>query len=366
MRRRLLLVPGVLAGALACQQGTDGFRREEMDPGRFPLAPFLESFGLGLQVYLLSPASLGVARWEVGDHASYAYGCDGARPREAELSPLVAFDVIGSADEQGLHHAGDEPPGDERFWLRGSGLAGFRGVPGDDYRVASPAELRVTSELSFTFTPDYFPIPTPRLPLPQLVLERRGTETIETAAGRMECEHLTGRAAPDLPAVELWANPAVRPLGIVRLELGPESLQLVACGKRAPEPLDARIVPTMQRTAPVLWSCASCHVERRGRSDALAGIDVTDDLHHRMRAGLFRPDREPLVVSLLTAAGETEGTPGAQLRITTELGSMRVRNDESGHVVLYMNGETVSSHLRITPLAGCTSEFARDVRHPVR
>lgn len=102
------------------------------------------------------------------------------------------------------------------------------------------------------------------------------------------------------------------------------------------------------------------------------GLDVTVDLYHRLRSGVFDPEREPLVLSLVsnpTATRPEAGLPDLPLRITTELGSLQVRSNGSGRVVLYMPGGTAFSHLRLAPSRRSTTvtrEFHRRLHHPIR
>lgn len=101
-------------------------------------------------------------------------------------------------------------------------------------------------------------------------------------------------------------------------------------------------------------------------------LDVTVDLYHRLRSGVFDPEREPLVLSLVSNPLPTApeaGLPDLPLRITTELGSLRVRSNGSGRVVLYMPGGTAFSHLRVAPSLRSTTvtrEFHRRPSHPIR
>ncbi|MCG8462487.1 MAG: hypothetical protein MI919_39890 [Holophagales bacterium] len=97
----------------------------------------------------------------------------------------------------------------------------------------------------------------------------------------------------------------------------------------------------------IVVGCAAPPPSFRG-----VGIDVTEDLYHRMRAGLFLPDREPLICRLYHLGSQPGDrprlAPHSALRVSWELGSFQVRSDGHGQVVLYLDEMAAWGHLRLT------------------
>ncbi len=102
-------------------------------------------------------------------------------------------------------------------------------------------------------------------------------------------------------------------------------------------------------------------------------LDLTDDLYHRIKAGLFVPECEPLLCGVEQrhdSARETgEGILGF-LEIEWEEWRFAVAADEiSESVVLYMSPEIVFGHIRIRPSGrgtGVARWFLPWPYHPVR
>lgn len=92
------------------------------------------------------------------------------------------------------------------------------------------------------------------------------------------------------------------------------------------------------------------------------GKDVTEDLHHRLKAGMFDPSTDPFVCEI---RGLVSKMPRAIVRISWDRGSFRVQADDLGKVVFYMDEEVVFSHVQIAPLKEFRlfSQF-REFHHP--
>jgi hypothetical protein len=105
-------------------------------------------------------------------------------------------------------------------------------------------------------------------------------------------------------------------------------------------------------------------------------VDLTEDLHHRLQAGLFLPEREPLVMRLTRPAPGTEFEQGlllpaarTYLRFQWDRGTFDVRSDEHGAVVVHLDREAALSHLTaVVPptLAGMSRDFPEYPVHPIR
>lgn len=101
---------------------------------------------------------------------------------------------------------------------------------------------------------------------------------------------------------------------------------------------------------------------RRGQPDYVDAIDVTSDLYHRARAGLFRVDREPLVLHVLSAAEPLE-PPYFQLR--SDMGALSVLGDQRGQLVVYMDAQMFFSHVQIACESDTARVFNEWPRHPI-
>lgn len=93
--------------------------------------------------------------------------------------------------------------------------------------------------------------------------------------------------------------------------------------------------------------------------------DVTEDLHHRLKAGMFDPGIDPFVCEVSGKGGKVSHSI---VRVSWDRGSFRVRSDDLGHVVIYMDEEAIFSHVQMAPLKGfiLTSQFNEFRLHPIR
>ena len=99
-----------------------------------------------------------------------------------------------------------------------------------------------------------------------------------------------------------------------------------------------------------------------------APIDVTEDLHHRLKAGLFQPEKDPVICHIkkkrniytkLRLPFYTEEAPHTMVRIHWERGSFWVYSNDRAHLIFYMDAEVTFSHVQVsTPEGfGNTREF---------
>ena len=223
--------------------------------------------GLGLQLYLLSPAALGVGEWTVGDTARYRYSVlpsEGPdehshrrRPPESEVSVGV------------VERARPEDVLVQRFkvsaqasWLELHGLETYRGEPKLNYLLARPDDLRpCLSTPLYSFQPGYFPqlefvYDLSGCRQAELLHVRR--EVCETPAGMFECDRYQVRVAG--AQMELWASAEVAPLGIVRLRTDDEELLLLEHGRRTEKaPVDPQIEDLVGGVSSYAFGCLGCH-----------------------------------------------------------------------------------------------------------
>ena len=99
--------------------------------------------------------------------------------------------------------------------------------------------------------------------------------------------------------------------------------------------------------------------------------DITEDLHHRMKAGVMDLTKEPLVVSVVRF-DPTEGQmdiPNAYLNVTWELGSFWVKSGDNGLVVTHWNTDAIYGHVKVTASTdgqGTRRYFPQHPQHPLR
>ena len=204
----------------------------------------------------LVPAELGVEHWQIGDYARYRrYIVD----TDGELSvakSLVEFQVIAQLGESDS----------SRYWLRSKGTRFYREIPQDLYQLGTVSDLRMSSHnRGYRFTQNHLPVilkcDQTSVSLAKLVKVR--SEKVETESGEFQCVHYRGAlmdpATYEERSIEIWANPTVRPLGIVRFRSDTELLELVSFGVETDIIIPQLIEPVIQGISKLEVSCTSCH-----------------------------------------------------------------------------------------------------------
>ena len=106
-------------------------------------------------------------------------------------------------------------------------------------------------------------------------------------------------------------------------------------------------------------------------------IDVTEDLYHRLKAGLFEVRKDPLICQVLKRRNpdqklrfpfSKEEAPHQMVRISWERGSFWVKSDNHALVVIYMDEEAIFSHVQVATLEGFATSriFRESIEHPIR
>lgn len=101
-------------------------------------------------------------------------------------------------------------------------------------------------------------------------------------------------------------------------------------------------------------------------------LDLTDDLYHRIKAGLFVPECEPLVIRASSHPEEGEephSVAHEYFRFEWHLGRFDVRTSATGIIALHADREALLSHLRIwSPRLhhDMAREFLHYPSHPIR
>ena len=100
--------------------------------------------------------------------------------------------------------------------------------------------------------------------------------------------------------------------------------------------------------------------------------DLTEDLYHRLKAGMFKVGKEPVVCQIVetidASSLKLKRIPRGITRISWERGTFRVQSDDLGRVVIYMDEETLFSHVQVATLKGLGVNllFFEDIKRPVR
>ena len=108
--------------------------------------------------------------------------------------------------------------------------------------------------------------------------------------------------------------------------------------------------------------------------------DFTEDLHHRLQAGIFEFGKDPFICELMPDLyhSSSDGkwrlpfkprTGAHQMtRIFWERGSFWVRSDDHALIVIHLDEEAGLSHIQIAPLKGfyLVRQFREKIEHPIR
>lgn len=103
--------------------------------------------------------------------------------------------------------------------------------------------------------------------------------------------------------------------------------------------------------------------------------DVTENLHHRLKAGIFEIGKDAFICELAPDSSWTLRMPFKQrtgaykmARITWERGSFWVQTDDHALIVIYLDEETVFGHIQVAPAKGFFTifQFREFLKTPIR
>lgn len=105
--------------------------------------------------------------------------------------------------------------------------------------------------------------------------------------------------------------------------------------------------------------------------------DITEDLYHRLKAGLFEPEKDAVIAHIqktrnffhkLRLPFYDNDAPHTMVRISWDRGSFWVKSDDHAYVVIYMDAEAIFSHVQIDTFEGFGSarEFRNRNEKPIR
>lgn len=105
--------------------------------------------------------------------------------------------------------------------------------------------------------------------------------------------------------------------------------------------------------------------------------DLTEDLHHRLKAGLFEPEKDPVIAQIHKSKNlfhkidipfYSNSAPDTMVRLSWERGSFWVKSDDHAYVIIYMDMEATLSHVQLATLEGFGNirEFRDRYDRPIR
>ena len=310
------------------------------------------------RLLFIAPEQLGIYTWNVGDSAVYQLKTN-IGPKQISFH-ISAQDGVKTSNE---------------FWLTTKGLSQDQETNIDVWRLLSPKSIRPGSEKSgFIFANNGLPFSLPQRPIPPypVILEYIDDEYIETAVGTFKCRHyFCLLQAPDgykAPLLEVWTNPNVLPMGIVRARWRDQILELVEMRNRPEPTIPEMLSRTMAATRHGNFQgigisqhrtsvCTQCHVVDIGGKSlkqmsltALSGTEfnLTQVLYHHYAAELADP-RSHLSFQLTSQRGQP--LVSQPLQFTSAKGSFQVRTNSEGRLVVSLN-EMAHHNIRVTAKKG--------------
>lgn len=294
---------------------------------------------------LIPPEQLGVDRWHPGDYAAYEL-------KTNTESGRVSFYI-----------AAQDSGGSQRHWLRTDGLSQFNGTKIELWRLLNENSLRLGSEKdAFFFAGGVFLFPLfPAKFLPyRVLLEDIGDEIVETSIGKFKCQHYFARVRSPSgnlePLLELWANPSVRPLGIVRARWRNETLDLVEVKTPLPVEIPQALSATFDQKRIRDQGCTPCHREEIGGKDLkflskylLSGVELnlTQCLFHYRQTKLVKMS-EPIRLQLILKSSASREL----VQFTWGKGKFWIKPDWGGRLVFSLDEIAHQGNIRVQPRTG--------------
>lgn len=215
---------------------------------------------------LIASTQLGIAQWQIGDSATYRYTSKLTTPQaviEKYFGPDGIKARLSSRDVKFHIIAELNTSGEKRHWLRVTGLDFYRKIPKAIYRLVMPNDLRTTPETPwFNFVNDYIPVRTmncDQTSTPLATLVKLEAVALQTPAGRFDCIRYRVEFSTDATPIEIWVNPKILPLGIVRVSTPKEVLELTDYGRDTDIQIPELIQPVIEGISTLKKGCNSCH-----------------------------------------------------------------------------------------------------------
>ena len=296
---------------------------------------------------LISPEQVNVKNWQVGDASVYHLQTNRG-------SEQLTFQV-----------AAQDTSGRNQFWLRTTSGLQFKGVSVELWRLLDKTNLSLGSEpRGFYFARNAIPFPVlqRRFPPVSVLLEKQGEEVIITPSGSIKCEHIFAYVrSPDgepEPLLELWKNPTVRPLGIVRARWRDASLELVQTDTNTVPEIPHVLLAEFDRNTPMDSACTRCHAKGIGGKDvklrsinSISGgmLNFTSSLFHHREAKLLE---EESLIQLYFSGKSRQESKQALARFSWKNGSFWVKPDKTGQVILSLDAIAYQGDITVQSSTG--------------
>ena len=207
------------------------------------------------------------------------------------------------------------------------------------------------------------------------------------------------------------------PLGIVRTCSETEMLNLISFGRNTDITVPSAFQPVIDSISTLRDGCRSCY--RKGyhkmffsQSNLLGNLmlfsliifiqtivnfmsgcqtstsirptfgqtsDLTEDMYHRLKAGLFEPENDPMIAEIIRKKSKnpfhkigfpfySNKAPHTMVRLSWERGSFWVKSDDHAYIVIYMDMEATFSHVQLATLEGFGNirKFRAGNERPIR
>ena len=302
---------------------------------------------LNMRLMFIAPEEIKVENWQVGESSVYHL-------KTNSESKKLAFHVTAR-----------NAKGGDQFWLRSDGFLKFNEVEFELWRLLDKTNLRPGSEKrGFFFPHNGIPVSLPYLRFPSnpVILKELGNEVLVTPVGTFECQHLLAHIRSPHgelePFLELWTNPAIHPMGLVRAQWRDAFLDLIEVNSKKVPKIPQVLLSEFDRDLPLDGSCSRCHSNGVGGKDLklesidwLSGIELnlTDAPFHYRQAKIHKPV-DLIPIQLI----EESGRAGRRtlVRFSWKKGSFWVKPDEKGTLKLSLDAIAYQSDITVQTRTG--------------
>lgn len=296
---------------------------------------------------LISPKQLKVEDWRVGDSSVYSL-------RTNSETKTITFQVASESSKD-----------NNRFWLRTLGLVEFNEIDAELWRLLNKTNIRPGAEKrGFLFSHNAVPFPLFSFGFPQnpVILEKLGDEIVVTPIGDLRCEHAFAYVrAPNgalKPLLELWTNPTVRPLGLVRARWQDASLDLIHVDTKGDLKIPPVLLEEFDRDTPHKGVCTRCHTQGIGGKDlkfkSLGGlngevVNITTGLFHHRQAEMVKTDD---LINLKLTEKSRRVRKKTSVRFSWENGSFWIKPDKWGELMFSLDANAHQGNITVQPSIG--------------
>lgn len=307
---------------------------------------------LSVRHLFIHPKELGVDKWFPGDTAAYQLETNRERKIEKE-NKEISFQVVTQGSET-----------NEQYWMRINGHLKFNDVDVAVWRFLNENSLHPENEIDgFIYPEGTFLLPffSPMFPRHPIFLEKIGEALVETPVGVFACQHYFVQVrSPNgklVPLLELWANPSVRPLGIVQARWRGETLKLVKLETSNLTKIPDVISEGSRQQKIREQGCVQCHHEAIGGkalqflsmgSLSASALNITQCLFHYYQSELVKVE-DPVQFQLLSEAKRDDLR---MIQFAWKKGSFWVKANPHGGLILALDDVASQGNIHVIPRTG--------------